>query len=118
MMYTFNEEKVYWDKKPIYTAPGKVISALSYEDNLILRYEVSSKDSLILSFEVANCNIISIDRNGTLLWRIKDRPGSIPSWFSQLNIEGEDAYIAGNVNGYEYRFNPKTGETMGSRFVG
>lgn len=117
-MYSYNKENVYWNGKLIYKATGEVVETLNYEDMLILRYKVSRQDKFILNFEMQSCNVISIDKNGTLMWRIKDRPGTMPSWFDRLYIEDADVYRAGNVDGYEYKFNPKTGDILGSRFVG
>ena len=118
-MYTHTANKVFYNEEIIFEAPGDISFAVPYKSNLILHYNVSSQDISKVSKEEKCRNVLSIDFNGEVLWRLpKPDRGTLPFHPSYTTMAiGKSGAFWALDGGYMNRFDPDTGEILERDFT-
>ena len=118
-MYKYEGCEVFYNGKKIYETLGDIQTAFPYKDNLILHFAVAGKDLYKYSDEETCRNVLSIDFNGEVLWRLPlPGKGSFrfhPS-YNNLGI-GKSGGFRTSAGGYSIGFDPDTGEILECEFT-
>ncbi len=119
-MYSIDANTVKWENKLIYEAPGEIKSHFNHQGNLILHYKVHNDDKVKFSTEEIVRNILSLDFNGNVIWRLKmPEKSTLPFQpnYQNLRMDDEGCFWAGDGAAYENKFDPNTGEILESVFT-
>lgn len=120
-MYTIKENKIFYDGKLIYEAPWTISSSESYNDNLIINYNIPPEKESRFSSEDIYENVLCINFNGQVKWRLPfpkkstDGPTYQPDYHSMGKAK-EGSFWA-STGSYGHRFDPETGEILETHFT-
>ena len=120
-MYATDANNVFYNRELVYSAPGEIVKALPFGKHLILHYDVLAEDINNVSEEEAYQNVLSIDFNGCVLWRLpKPEKTLVPAFqpdYRNIRIDNEGSFWAGDGAAYENKFDPNTGKILESVFT-
>lgn len=125
MTYTFADNYLYSDGKIIYQAPSEIEGCLanSFNDSAVIVYDgralledpglhllAQPKVSDELLHEKINQNVLCIDRDGNILWRV-EKTSDYPYPFSQVFQKNGELW-AYRDDREEYCIDPATGKIL------
>lgn len=113
-MYNIHSNIVECDGTLIFQAPGEIKSYFDYNGKLILHYKVANEDKPKYSIEDIARNVLSVDFNGNVLWRLEmPAKSTLPFQPNYQDLrEDEEGNFWAFDGGYTNRFEPDTGKII------
>lgn len=116
MSFRYKKNKVFFSEQAIYEAPGIIDKIFPYKKNLILHYSVNADKKIQIPVEEAYQNILSLNFNGNVLWRLPlPEKSHLPRFqpdYATLRIDEDGHFWAGDTCAYENKFDPNTGKIL------